>query len=71
MKYLLILIIILTLTGEVMAGPKYKKKLGDRHPSVKVKNFSNSEKETKKSFWDAIKESYDPSPFRKIKIRIK
>ena len=61
-----------------MAGPKYKKKLGDRHlsvgdrhPSVKVKNFSNSEKETKKSFWDAIKESYDPSPFRKIRIKIK
>ena len=27
MRYLLILIIILTLTGEVMAGPKKKKKL--------------------------------------------
>ena len=54
-----------------MAGPKYRKKLGEKHPSVKVKNFSNNEKETKKSFWDAIKESYDPSPFRKIKIKIK
>jgi len=71
MRYLLILILTLTLAGEIMAGPKYRKKLGEKHPSVKVKNFSNNEKETKKSFWDAIKESYDPSPFRKIKIKIK
>lgn len=62
MRYLLILIVTITLTGEVMG--KYNKNLSDRHPQVKVKTFSNNEKETKKSFWKAITEgtgSFNPA----------
>ncbi len=43
---------------------KYNKNLSDRHPQVKVKTFSNNEKETKKSFWKAITEgtgSFNPA----------
>ena len=41
MRYLLILIVTLTLTGEAMGN--YNKNLSDRHPQVKVKTFSNNE----------------------------
>ena len=71
MRYLLILILTLTLTGEVMGGPKKKKKLEKKWKPDVFDTTPVYTEPPKKSFWDAIKESYDPSPFRKIKIKIK
>jgi hypothetical protein len=69
---ILIIILVLTITGEAMAGPKYKKKLGDRHPQITLPSHPVVKKEVKKkSIWDKVWESYDPSPFNKIKIKIK
>ena len=74
MRYLLILILILAITGGAMAKPKskYKKKLGDRHPQITLPSHPVVKKEVKKkSIWDKVWESYDPSPFNKIIIKIK
>lgn len=55
-----------------MAGPNYKKKLGDRHPQITLPSHPVMKKEVKKkSIWDKVWESYDPSPYNKIKIKIK
>jgi len=50
MRYLLILIVTLTLTGEAMGN--YNKNLSDRHPQVKVKTFSNNKKDVAKNFME-------------------
>ena len=50
MRYLLILILTLTLTGEAMGN--YNKNLSDRHPQVKVKTFSNNKKDVAKNFME-------------------
>ena len=70
MRYLLILIVTITLTGEVMG--KYNKNLSDRHPQVKVKTFSNNENTTKKSFWDTINkmQKKGSQKYKKIKIKL-
>ena len=70
MRYLLILIVTLTLTGEAMG--KYNKNLSDRHPQVKVKTFSNNESTTKKSFWDTINkmQKKGSQKYKKIKIKL-
>lgn len=66
------IILVLAITGGAMAGQKYKKKLGDRHPQITLPSHPVVKKEVKKkSIWDKVWESYDPSPFNKIKIKIK
>tara|TARA_R110000744_G_scaffold195022_1_gene313957 strand:+ start:579 stop:824 length:246 start_codon:yes stop_codon:yes gene_type:complete len=66
------IILILIITGEAMSGPQYRKKLGDRHPQITLPSHPVMKKEVKKkSIWDKVWESYDPSPYNKIKIKIK
>ena len=54
MRYLLILIIILTLTGEVMAGPKKKKKLEKKWTPVDTTEPVYTEPVNKTIQWKGI-----------------
>ena len=48
MKYLLLVILIITITGNAMSGPQYRKKLG-------IQSFIKNKSTTEKEFYKAFK----------------
>ena len=47
MKYLLLIILIITITGNAMSGPQYRKKLG-------IQSFTKNKSTTEKEFYKAF-----------------